>query len=163
MTLILIKSGLSLLSEQPVAPPAATDKPAAPAKAPQAGKPAKPAKSNHSAKAPKTSKPATPAASSDEKSAGSAAASSNAADAGRLLPLVKCLAVTQVLLAVLAVTCYHVQIITRISSAYPAWYWWLARTLVERPKSRSGSVVVVFMIMYASIQAALFSFFLPPA
>jgi phosphatidylinositol glycan class V len=76
--------------------------------------------------------------------------------------LIKSAAIGQVLLALLAVTSYHVQIITRISSGYPLWYWWLASVLSGR-KTSVGKAVLMFMVMYASIQAALFASFLPPA
>ncbi|KAK0640994.1 hypothetical protein B0T16DRAFT_205763 [Cercophora newfieldiana] len=79
----------------------------------------------------------------------------------RLTTLVRSAAAAQLLLAVLAVTNYHVQIITRISSAYPLWYWWLAGKLVRG--EAWGSRIVTFMVMYASIQGALFTSFLPPA
>ncbi|KXX76955.1 GPI mannosyltransferase 2 [Madurella mycetomatis] len=85
----------------------------------------------------------------------------NPAESARLLSLVRSAAATQVLLAVLAMTTYHVQIITRISSGYPLWYWWLAGSLIRQEKS--GSRIAMFMVMYASIQAALFASFLPPA
>ncbi|GAB1315861.1 ER membrane glycoprotein subunit of the GPI transamidase complex-like protein [Madurella fahalii] len=83
------------------------------------------------------------------------------AESARLLSLVRSAAAAQVLLAVLAVTMYHVQIITRISSGYPLWYWWLAGSLIRQDKS--GSRIVTFMVMYASIQGVLFASFLPPA
>jgi phosphatidylinositol glycan class V len=83
------------------------------------------------------------------------------AESARLLSLVQSAAATQVLLAVLAATTYHVQIITRISSGYPLWHWWLAGRLVRGEKT--GSHIVMFMVMYASIQGALFASFLPPA
>ncbi|KAH6640619.1 GPI mannosyltransferase 2 [Chaetomium tenue] len=82
-------------------------------------------------------------------------------ESGRLLALVQSTAAAQVLLAVLAATTYHVQIITRISSGYPLWHWWLAGRLVRGDKT--GSRIVMFMVMYASIQGALFASFLPPA
>jgi len=81
----------------------------------------------------------------------------------RLTTLLHAIAASQVILAVLAVTNYHVQIITRLASAYPVWYWWIARSLAGQPRSKIASGVVIFMVMYASIQAALFAFFLPPA
>jgi len=83
------------------------------------------------------------------------------AESARLTSLLQSAAVAQVLLAVLAAATYHVQIITRISSGYPLWYWWLAGCLVRG--ENTGSRVVVFMVMYASIQGALFTSFLPPA
>ncbi|KAK4237236.1 glycosyltransferase [Achaetomium macrosporum] len=85
----------------------------------------------------------------------------NPAESGCLLPLIQSAAAAQVLLAVLALTTYHVQIITRISSGYPLWYFWLARCLSRGEKT--GSHIVMFMVMYASIQGVLFASFLPPA
>lgn len=80
---------------------------------------------------------------------------------GCLATLVRAAATTQVMLAVLALSTYHVQIISRVSSGYPLWYWWLAGSIVGGQKL--GSQIVVFMVMYASIQGALFVSFLPPA
>ena len=96
-------------------------------------------------------------------------ASSEVTEEGRsssgdqVVALVRCIATAQLILATLAVTSYHVQIITRLASGYPVWYWWLARALVRRPPAKVASVVTVFIVMYASIQVALFAFFLPPA
>lgn len=84
-------------------------------------------------------------------------------DGARLRLVVRSMVFTQVLLVGLAITNYHVQIITRLSSGYPAWYWWVAACL-RSPKTRDlGSGLVVFMVMYALIQAVLFASFLPPA
>ena len=83
------------------------------------------------------------------------------AESARLLSLVQSAAAAEVLLAVLAATTYHVQIITRISSGYPVWHWWLAEHLIRGEKT--GSRIVMFMVLYASIQGALFASFLPPA
>jgi phosphatidylinositol glycan class V len=77
--------------------------------------------------------------------------------------MIKCASAAQVMLAILAITSYHVQIITRIASGYPIWYWWLARRFFSPKFSTSGNQVVIFMVMYASIQAVLFASFLPPA
>lgn len=77
--------------------------------------------------------------------------------------LVWAMALSQVILSLLAITSYHVQIITRLASGYPIWYWWLARILGHGKTSSLGGKVVVFMIMYATIQGALFASFLPPA
>ncbi|KAL2176208.1 glycosyltransferase family 76 protein [Thermothelomyces heterothallicus CBS 202.75] len=88
-------------------------------------------------------------------------AADGSAESARLLSLVQSAAAAEVLLAVLAVTTYHVQIITRISSGYPAWHWWLAGNLVRGEEV--GSRIVMFMVLYASIQGALFASFLPPA
>lgn len=83
------------------------------------------------------------------------------AESARLLSLVQSAAAVQVILAVLALTTYHVQIITRISSGYPLWYWWLSRGLIGGEKWAKR--VVMFMVIYASIQGVLFASFLPPA
>lgn len=81
--------------------------------------------------------------------------------------LVFSMAASQVLLAALAITTYHVQIITRISSGYAVWYWWAAGCLLDGGadgKRRAlGARVVTFSILYAMIQGALFASFLPPA
>ncbi|KAK7703677.1 ER membrane glycoprotein subunit of the GPI transamidase complex-like protein [Diaporthe eres] len=84
-------------------------------------------------------------------------------DSSRLVLVVRSMVFAQVLLVALAFTSYHVQIITRLSSGYPAWYWWLAACLRSPKTSNMGGGLVVFMIMYASIQAVLFASFLPPA
>ncbi|KAI1100073.1 glycosyltransferase family 76 protein [Jackrogersella minutella] len=84
-------------------------------------------------------------------------------DSSHLLLLVRSMALSQLVLAILAITNYHVQIITRISSGYPLWYLWLARLLANKDTSKFGSNVIRFMVMYAAIQGALFASFLPPA
>lgn len=71
------------------------------------------------------------------------------------------LALPQLALAVLGLTSYHVQIITRLSSGYPLWYIWLAVKIQEEP--RHISVIVRWMGIYALIQAGLYASFLPPA
>ncbi|CAK7262597.1 ER membrane glycoprotein subunit of the GPI transamidase complex-like protein [Sporothrix epigloea] len=81
----------------------------------------------------------------------------------RLATLVQCMAAIQMLLAVMAFTSYHVQIVYRLSSAYPVWYWWIAQGLMGGPRSKLSGGLVVFMVMYASIQGVLFASFLPPA
>lgn len=84
-------------------------------------------------------------------------------DGARLRLVVQSMAFAQVLLVGLSLTNNHVQIITRLSSGYPAWYWWVAACL-RSPKTRQmGCGLVVFMVMYALIQAVLFASFLPPA
>ncbi|KAE8132352.1 GPI mannosyltransferase 2 [Aspergillus pseudotamarii] len=75
------------------------------------------------------------------------------------------------LLAVMAFTSYHVQIINRISSGYPLWYWYLIckvlshvagpSSLVKR--SQTFTIAVQGMVIYAVVQAVLFGSFLPPA
>ncbi|KAI1141222.1 glycosyltransferase family 76 protein [Hypoxylon sp. FL0543] len=88
---------------------------------------------------------------------------SNPGESPHLSLLVRSMALSQLVLAILAVTNYHVQIITRISSAYPLWYWWLAGIIINGKTSTFGDKVVRYMIMYAAIQAPLFASFLPPA
>lgn len=80
------------------------------------------------------------------------------------------IALPQVTLAVMALTTYHVQIITRLSSGYPIWYWWLASLIVgdqtyDTPgrKVNAAKLITTWMIMYAIIQGGLFASFLPPA
>ena len=88
-------------------------------------------------------------------------------------PLLIQLAVPQGLLAVMAFTSYHVQIVNRISSGYPVWYWYLASQLLdyfaESKSSKTNKygrivpIVVQLMVGYGLIQAVLFGSFLPPA
>ncbi|KAJ5815092.1 hypothetical protein N7474_006869 [Penicillium riverlandense] len=78
------------------------------------------------------------------------------------------LSIPQGLLAVLALTSYHVQIINRISSGYPLWYWYLvsgAVSSLSRPKAnhRVLTTAVQGMVGYGLIQGVLFGSFLPPA
>ncbi|OTB10422.1 glycosyltransferase family 76 protein [Daldinia sp. EC12] len=87
----------------------------------------------------------------------------NPGNNSHLAVLVRSMALSQLILAVLAITNYHIQIITRISSGYPLWYWWLARRIADKDTSAFGTNIVRFMIMYAAIQGALFASFLPPA
>ena len=76
----------------------------------------------------------------------------------------------QALLAILALTTYHVQIITRLSSGYPVWYWWLASMILGDRKIlifgkylSPAKLTVRWMVCYALIQCGLFASFLPPA
>ena len=80
------------------------------------------------------------------------------------------ISVPQLALALLALTNYHVQVITRLSSGYPLWYWWLASTILS--EKRGGSprasllkpyVLLRWMVVYAVTQGGLFASFLPPA
>ncbi|KAK3503404.1 GPI mannosyltransferase 2 [Neurospora crassa] len=120
----------------------------------------------------------TSSASPDTPSSGSVTPSNpespTTAQQQRMQILMRSAAAEQVLLAVLAVSTYHVQIITRISSGYPLWYWWLAQQLIgdgdmqqqqqqQQKKKQLGKAIVVFMVMYAAIQGVLFTSFLPPA
>lgn len=79
-------------------------------------------------------------------------------------------ATPQIALAALALTSYHVQIITRLSSGYPVWYWWVASLVLEDGKTSlmgrkwsTAFVISRWMVMYAMVQGGLFASFLPPA
>ena len=80
------------------------------------------------------------------------------------------LAIPQIVLALLAITNYHVQIITRLSSGYPVWYWWLATLVCEDRDVQMGTYsvkpgawIVRWMTLYSVIQGGLYASFLPPA
>ena len=76
---------------------------------------------------------------------------------------VQALAAIQTLVAVLAITNYHVQIISRLASGYAVWYWWIAGCLLDRGWKKVGYRVAVGFAMYGCIQGVLFASFLPPA
>ncbi|KAK2762075.1 ER membrane glycoprotein subunit of the GPI transamidase complex-like protein [Arachnomyces sp. PD_36] len=92
---------------------------------------------------------------------------------GRYSQLQDCLtrlALPQGLLAIMALLVYHVQIITRISSGYPLWYWYLASRIFRRSatnehpaKGVEAKLIVQVMVLYGLIQGGLFASFLPPA
>jgi GPI mannosyltransferase 2 len=80
------------------------------------------------------------------------------------------LALPQVLLASMALLSYHIQIVNRLSSAYPLWYIWLFSSIkclgrkgVVETSSVHPKTLVRWMVIYAMVQAALFASFLPPA
>lgn len=76
------------------------------------------------------------------------------------------LAVPQVLLSGLAVTSYHVQIINRVSSGYPLWYWYIAHQILGDSgikHRRTFALALQGSVIYGLIQAVLFGSFLPPA
>lgn len=81
--------------------------------------------------------------------------------AGRGQWLVVQMAIPQLVLASLAITNYHVQVITRFSSGYPWLYLWLAKQICQSWKYSEQSLR--FFMVYGLIQAALFASFLPPA
>ncbi|EME85108.1 glycosyltransferase family 76 protein, partial [Pseudocercospora fijiensis CIRAD86] len=84
-------------------------------------------------------------------------------------------ALPQVLLAALALTSFHVQIINRISSGYPVWYILLACAMhAPAPSAQNPSAAMRFFagnaqwlvrasVMYAMIQGGLYASFMPPA
>lgn len=76
----------------------------------------------------------------------------------------------QIVLSLLALSTYHVQIITRLSSGYPVWYWWLASLILGNHRVsllgrdfNAGKLITNWMIIYAVVQGGLFASFLPPA
>lgn len=77
--------------------------------------------------------------------------------------LIQALAASQAIVGLLALTSYHVQVISRLASGYAVWYWWIASFLMDKVSQSRGRSIVVFMVMYGGIQAALYSSFLPPA
>lgn len=74
--------------------------------------------------------------------------------------VVRNMAVAQLLLVAMTLITAHVQIITRISSAYPVWLWYLAASLQE---GRNIGIFVKFMVLYSIVQTSLYASFLPPA
>ncbi|KAG9696822.1 DUF409 domain protein, partial [Aureobasidium melanogenum] len=81
-----------------------------------------------------------------------------------------CLALPQILLAFLAFTTFHVQIVNRIATGYPIWYIVLAAAFVSPDmfgkvtKTQSTQQLVVRgMLMYSIIQGGLYASFMPPA
>nr|POE74714.1 gpi mannosyltransferase 2 [Quercus suber] len=89
-------------------------------------------------------------------------------------------ALPQLILVILAATNFHVQILNRISSGYPLWYFILAMevcsagettrqkprilgTFVRLPFRLKPEVLVRTMIGYAMVQGGLYAAFLPPA
>lgn len=86
-------------------------------------------------------------------------------------------ALPQLVLAVLALTTFHVQIINRISSGYPVWYIVLAVAVhAEDSKmaaqkhgallawpSRNSTWIARIMAVYAIVQGGLYASFMPPA
>lgn len=76
------------------------------------------------------------------------------------------LAIAQGILATMTLTSLHIQIINRIASGYPVWYWYLATSAWASSKPLSSWVfatAIQGMAMYALIQAVLYGSFLPPA
>ncbi|QIW98711.1 hypothetical protein AMS68_004229 [Peltaster fructicola] len=91
-------------------------------------------------------------------------------------------AMPQLVLALLATTSFHVQIINRISSGYPIWYIVLAIAIDDQSptlecghlrtehyypfrqlRGKLPRMMVQGFVVYAVVQAGLFSSFLPPA
>ncbi|KAL2075837.1 hypothetical protein VTL71DRAFT_780 [Oculimacula yallundae] len=72
------------------------------------------------------------------------------------------LAVSQLLLVTVTLFTAHVQIITRISSAFPVWMWYASQAAQDGKSVLVGGFVK-FMVVYALVQGALYASFLPPA
>lgn len=80
------------------------------------------------------------------------------------------LALPQLVLAIAAITSFHVQITNRIASAYPTWYVMVAGWLVSEQAKLSSAKslhrdqwIVRGLIIYALVQGMLYANFLPPA
>nr|POE47109.1 gpi mannosyltransferase 2 [Quercus suber] len=89
-------------------------------------------------------------------------------------------AAPQLVLVVLAATSFHVQILNRISSGYPLWYFGLAVAIcnagstlredsrilskyVRLPFKVTPEILLRSMVGYAMVQGGLYAAFLPPA
>lgn len=77
--------------------------------------------------------------------------------------LLRRITIPQLVLVLYTFTNAHVQIITRLSSAYPVWVWFVAKEVVTANSKRQASYLIRYMVMYAIVQGGLFSSFLPPA
>lgn len=76
------------------------------------------------------------------------------------------LAISQLILAIVTFTTAHAQIISRTSSSYPVWIWFLATLLLgqnEFLNKRIFKGLTSYLITYGIVQAGLYSSFLPPA
>ncbi len=77
-------------------------------------------------------------------------------------PILRNLAFQQLLLALLTLTTAHVQIVTRVSSAFPVWLWYVAVSTRQKDNMLIENLVR-FMVIYGVIQGGFFASFLPPA
>jgi phosphatidylinositol glycan class V len=77
-------------------------------------------------------------------------------------PILRNLGISQLMLALATLTTAHVQIISRISSAYPVWLWYITASSREG-NNLQAKYVVQFLVIYSVIQGGLFASFLPPA
>ncbi|KAK4502663.1 hypothetical protein PRZ48_006089 [Zasmidium cellare] len=97
------------------------------------------------------------------------------ADQQRFAGIMARCALPQVVLAALALTSFHVQIVNRISSGYPLWYIIIAITIHADKSStmqrgfflrwlgQHSTFIVRVMAMYAIVQGGLYATFMPPA
>ena len=72
-------------------------------------------------------------------------------------------ALVQGVLAVLALTTFHVQIVARIASGYPLWMGGVAAAMAGGRAAGATRAVVRFVVLYGVVQGVLFAAFLPPA
>ena len=85
--------------------------------------------------------------------------------------ILRTFALVQTALVIMILSSNHVQIITRLASGYPLWYWWLASSITSNQntlfkgskQSTLLSGAVRWMVIYAIVQGGLFASFLPPA
>ena len=84
--------------------------------------------------------------------------------------LIRQITLPQAALVTLTMTNFHVQIVTRLSSGYPVWYWWLASMMLDDDdvqafgrRWKPAKTTVRWMIIYAIVQGGLFASFMPPA
>ncbi|KAI6245252.1 GPI mannosyltransferase 2 [Erysiphe necator] len=80
--------------------------------------------------------------------------------------IVRNLAISQLILSIVTFTTAHAQIISRTSSSYPVWIWFLTSLLLSQKKSKFEPLVkglTSYLTTYGIVQAGLFSSFLPPA
>ncbi|KAF2739612.1 GPI mannosyltransferase 2 [Polyplosphaeria fusca] len=80
------------------------------------------------------------------------------------------LALPQLVLAMMAMTSFHVQIINRLSSGYPMWYMVIAGCILDptmmtnaKSSQRLSQQVVRGTVVYSVLQGILYASFLPPA
>jgi Gpi18-like mannosyltransferase len=72
-------------------------------------------------------------------------------------------------MSTLLFTSMHVQIITRVLTAFPAIYWYTTEKVVEdiqgvwAERTRAWEYVVRVIVVYGCVTAVLYSAFLPPA
>ncbi|KAI8935213.1 hypothetical protein NX059_007802 [Plenodomus lindquistii] len=80
------------------------------------------------------------------------------------------LALPPLVLAIAALTSFHVQIVNRIASGYPTWYMAIAQLLTigqsrgsSGKPSLKGQMIIRGIVTYTLIQGMLYANFLPPA
>jgi len=84
-------------------------------------------------------------------------------DQDSVVAIIRVMLAIQLILGLTTLINAHVQIITRLASGYPIWYWWIASRVTEIGNGKTSEWLVRWMVMYAMIQGGLFASFLPPA